>query len=137
MPEPRLIQSALDRELARDLRRSVLCGELNWDREAVDDGGDETASIALLFDGVKPVATGRLIRRAQRHWVDLVAVLPRERRRGRGAAVVALLTALAKSESAQALWVLAPLECASFFRACGFEGDSAGDPIQVLHKNLE
>jgi GNAT superfamily N-acetyltransferase len=133
MSQPRLTTSVLERELAQDLRRSVLCGELNWGRELVDDGWDGDADVALVLDGErgKPVATGRLIRRAEQWWVDLVAVLPKHRRRGLGRELVDFLAALGRQKGVSQILVLASGESVPFFQACGFV-EGPGDSVARL-----
>jgi GNAT superfamily N-acetyltransferase len=131
-PQPRLIASSLEREQVQDLRRTVLCGELHWQREAVDDGWDADADLALVMDGAKPLATARLIHRLDEWWVDLVAVLPARRGQGLGREVVAFLAAVAKQKGASGLRVLAPKETAPFFQACGFVEEQDAGILRVL-----
>ncbi|HTB21172.1 MAG TPA: GNAT family N-acetyltransferase [bacterium] len=136
MAPPRLAASKLERELAQDLRRSVLCGELNWGREAVDDGWDQGADVALVSDREKPVATGRLLQRSQRWWLDLVAVLPRHRRQGLGRELAAFLAGLAREKGADSLWVLAPPPSVPFFQACGFVRDQGDSELCLMVRNF-
>lgn len=136
MPRTRLCLSTLEREQAQDLRRSVLCGELNWDRELVADGFDEGAAVALALEGQKPVATGRLVQRTGRWWLDLVAVLPKQRRLGFGRELVDFLAASAGEKGVQDLWVLAPQGSAPFFQACGFIEDRRDASLGLFRRNL-
>jgi N-acetylglutamate synthase-like GNAT family acetyltransferase len=136
MPRTRLCLSTLEREQAQDLRRSVLCGELNWDRELVADGFDAGATVALALEGEKPVATGRLIERTGRWWLDLVAVLPKQRRLGFGRELVDFLAVSAGAKGVQDLWVLTPAGSAPFFQACGFIEDRSDTVVWLLHRKL-
>jgi GNAT superfamily N-acetyltransferase len=139
MPPPRLTTSTLERELAQDLRRSILCGELNWGREAVDDGWDKDADVALILDGAgdKPVATGRLIRRAEQWCLDLVAVLPKHRRRGLGRELVDFLASLARQKGALHLLALASSDAVPFFQACGFVEAPGDGVVRLLSRELD
>jgi GNAT superfamily N-acetyltransferase len=139
MSQARLTASTLEREQAQDLRRSVLCGELNWGRELVDDGWDQEADVALVVDGAggKPVATGRLIHRAERWWVDLVAVLPQHRRRGLGRGVVDFLADLGRKKGASHLLALVSEDAVPFFQACGFIGDPGDTVARLLSLRLD
>ena len=136
MATPRLAASKLERELAQDLRRSVLCGELNWGREAVDDGWDQEACVALLSVLEKPVATARLLQRSGLWWLDLLAVLPGHRRQGLGRALVSFLADLAREKGVQGLWVLVPLQNVPFFQACGFDRDQGDPDLCIMVRNL-
>ena len=107
---PRLTRSGLEREQVQDLRRSVFCGELSWDREAVDDGWDGDAELALAVEGVKPVGTARLLHRGDEWHLELLAVLPRQRRQGRGRGLVEFLAALARRKGAVRLLAVANRE---------------------------
>ncbi|MGH7441251.1 MAG: GNAT family N-acetyltransferase [bacterium] len=131
-----LASSPLDREQARDLRRSVLCGELSWGRDAVDDGWDEDADLALAVSAGKPVGTARLIVREQRAWVDLCAVLPRCRRQGLGSALLAFLEVRVLGRGLSELWVLAPASSGPFFRAVGFSAQGGEAEVLLLRKPL-
>jgi GNAT superfamily N-acetyltransferase len=138
MIQPRLTASPLERELACDLRRTVLCGELNWERDAVSDAldGDEATDIALAFAGEKPVATARLTRGPGGSFLELLAVLPAHRGRGLGSALVEFLAARARGLGAEELGVLAPRQLGPFFQARGFDLGHESGEIQYLKRDL-
>ncbi len=124
MSEPRLQRavSAFDLEQARDLRRSVLCGELDWPREAVLDPQDDSAAevwLAWLQD--KPVATARLALRDSQASLEALAVLPLYRRQGLGRQLILHLAALAKTQGQTQLLALSPESPAAFFQSMKFE----------------
>jgi GNAT superfamily N-acetyltransferase len=130
-------EGPLDREQAQDLRRSVLCGELHYSRELVDDGQDAASGVwlALALAGPKPVGTLRLQR--QGAWMlEHLAVLPRWRRQGVGRALVQ--AALISAAQAQAREVLAcgPLSAGAFFGALGFNVRKQEGALQVWQKAI-
>jgi len=119
-----------------DLRRSVLCGELNWDRAAVADGQDANAELLLGFDGPKPVATARLLQRESRWLLELCAVLPQRRRQGWGRAMADALAQKAREQGATQLHALAPRASAPFFLSCGFCVDHEDSEVLFLARTL-
>lgn len=139
MTQPRLAVSILDKELACDLRRTVLCGELHWERDAVRDTLDaqEGTDIALVFEGEKPVATARLVLREGNWLLELLAVLPAQRRRGLGRLVADFLAARALERGALELGVLAPQNLGPFFQTLGFALDHENSGIQYLKRDLQ
>ncbi len=136
MATVRFVESALDLEQARDLRRSVFCGEMNWDRSVVDDGSDPGDGVALGWEGGKPAATGRLARRGERAWLELLAVLPALRRRGLASAVVSLLGQRAKAAGSTEIWALAPAGSVPAFRGLGFLPRGGEDDVFLMAKGL-
>lgn len=114
-------QSPLDIEQVRDLRRSVLCGELNWPREFVDDPADSGASLFLASLGAKPVGSARLSIHDGAGQAELLAVLPRFRRQGIGRLLLEALEAEARKRSLSCLRSLAVGDSRAFFEACGYQ----------------
>ena len=108
--------SLLDIEQVKDIRRSVLCGELNWPRETVEDPADSGAILFLASLGPKPVACARLIVREGETHIECVAVLARFRRMGIGRALMAALEA--KAGASTHVLVAGPNQ--AFFEACAY-----------------
>jgi GNAT superfamily N-acetyltransferase len=113
-----LAKSPFDIEQVRDIRRSVLCGELNWPREVVEDPADldPSASLFLASLGPKPLASARLIRREGAWHAEALAVLPHFRGQGAGRA---LLSALEDAANGR-LWAAPTDAAAPFFEHCGY-----------------
>ena len=118
--------SQLDIEQVRDIRRSVLCGELNWPREAVEDPVDAKGILFLASAGHKPVASLRLVRREGKFQVECLAVLERFRRQGIGRAL--LEAAEAKAKACCQAHVIGPNR--AFFEACGYAATSIPELLE-------
>jgi GNAT superfamily N-acetyltransferase len=125
-----LASSNLDLEQARDLRRSVLCGELNWPREVVDDPADAQGSVFLAMLGPKPVGSARLIQREGKFHVECLAVLERFRRQGIGRALLSSMEQRAQS----CVVVLAQGAHVEFFEHCGYSFMSDAESLVRLEK---
>lgn len=125
-------QSALDIEQVRDIRRSVLCGELNWPRELVQDPSDTQALLVLASLGAKPVGSARLIKRDSKFQIEVVAVLERFRRQGIGRAMLVALESRAKGE----LLVMHPGPDTAFFERCGYVRHKGVTALIQLEKCL-
>jgi GNAT superfamily N-acetyltransferase len=126
--------SALEKAQIQDLRRSVLCGELHWPREIVEDDADGAAQLALATLGAKPVATGRLIEREGCFYLELVAVLQRFRALGIGRSLVEAIEARARQAGATRLRVLAPDSARDYFGKLGYL--PLGSAASALEKSL-
>lgn len=113
--------SPLDREQVYDLRRSVLCGEMHLDRDAVRDALDEGARLLLAWDGEKPVGTGRLVWRGSAACAEMLAVLPGWRRRGIGQGLLRRLADLARQDQAATLTLVGPKGLLPFLQGLGFD----------------
>ena len=114
------VSSSLERAQAEDLRRSVLCGELHWPREVVEEKGDSAAQLALVCLGPKAIATGRLIQREGFWHLELLAVLERFRKQGVGKRLVEALEERALQQGATRLRVLATEELCAYFGKMGY-----------------
>ena len=123
-----IAESSLDIEQARDIRRSALCGELNWPREIVSDPADLDATLAIAMLGAKPVASARLIRRDGVDHIELLAVLERFRKMGIGRSLLEVL----EKKSGQAVHVLAPGPESAFFEHCGYRRQAEGGAAAVF-----
>lgn len=128
--------SALEREQACDLRRSVLCGELHMGREAARDAEDDTAYLALVWDGEKPVGTGRLLAQGGLHQLQHLCVLPQYRRRGLGRLLVAHFEGVGREAGAAELVAVAPQGAQAFFVAAGFIVEKEDGEVALLRRQL-
>ena len=134
MEDIRPCLSRLDREQAFDIRRSVLCGELHLNREAAQDEDDETATLAVLWRGEKPVGTGRVVQRGSYWVIEHVCVLPEQRRQGLGRALVDYLHAQSLRLGAPELVAVSPVASSAFFARCGFAQVSAQSDLVLLKR---
>ena len=128
--------SALDIEQVRDLRRSVLCGELHWPRDIVQGPQDDGAHLALAMLGPKPVASGRLSKHEGDWAVDLIAVVAALRQKGVGRAVMEALEAKAKALGIGRLAAISPPESLVFFEQLGYKVYRRDDGFVILEKWL-
>ena len=124
------VTSPLDVEQARDIRRSVLCGELNWPREVADDPADLEARLFLASLGPKPLGSARLIQRKGAWHIEALAVLRPFRGLGVGKALLKALEQAAAGPLCSA--PQAGLE--PFFEHCGYAA-RPGDDASLLWKN--
>lgn len=124
-------QARLDLEQARDLRRSVLCGELGWPREVVNDPADAQGQVALGLLGPKPVATARLAQRQGEWTIEAMAVLPAFRGKGIGRSLIETLELRARALGVLRLSLLCPESAQAYFERFayfGMESQEAGLP---------
>jgi GNAT superfamily N-acetyltransferase len=126
--------SSLDIEQVRDLRRSVLCGEMNWSREWVEDPSDAKAVLALASVGQKPVASARLAERDGKFYVEVLAVLERFRRQGIGRRLMSTLEQWTQERKGSGLSVLAPSSIAPFFEHLGYQAVVSAQDLVTLEK---
>ncbi|HXB96721.1 MAG TPA: GNAT family N-acetyltransferase [bacterium] len=121
--------SALEREQAFDIRRTVLCGELHLGREAARDPFDEQALILVAWLGEKPVATGRMVERAPWWVLEHLAVLGPWRRQGIGRALLAAFRREAEAKSLPRLLAVGPSSALPFLQAGGFRLENEDDGV--------
>jgi ribosomal protein S18 acetylase RimI-like enzyme len=126
----------LDKEQVRDLRRSVLCGELNWPRESVEDPSDDRSVLLLASLGPKPVGCVRLQQEGHTFHIEVLAVLERFRKQGIGRRLVLELEKKAQEMGATAMAVLAPLSIAPFFEHLGYQSIPTADGFCRLGKSF-
>lgn len=135
--ELRTCAMALEREQAQDLRRSVLCGELHYSRDLVQDGFDALpgAWLGLALAGPKPVGTLRL--RQEGSWMlEHLAVLPAWRRRGVGRGLVNAALGQARAAGAAEVLACGPEAAGPFFSALGFSADRTEAGLTVWKTRL-
>jgi GNAT superfamily N-acetyltransferase len=136
--EVRAVESRLEREQAFDLRRSVLCGELHLHRDLVDDGQDahEGVWLGIAWSGPKPVGTVRLRRGPDAWHLELLAVLPPQRRAGVARALLNAAIAEAQRREALPFMAVGPASASGFFLAQGFEVCAQESGLTVWQKAL-
>jgi N-acetylglutamate synthase-like GNAT family acetyltransferase len=128
--------SALEREQAFDIRRSVLCGELHMNREAAQDEDDASAYLAIAWQGEKPVGTGRLIQRGEFWQVEHLCVLPEQRKAGIGRSLMEHFSAQAKAQGSHELVAVSPVATQAFFSRQGFSLVASQVDISVLKRPI-
>lgn len=136
MIEIRPCLSALDREQAFDIRRSVLCGELHLDREAARDAEDESAYLAIAWSGEKPVGTGRVLQRGAFWVLEHLCVLPEQRKTGVGRALLSHFEGHARERGSRELTVVSPVGAQAFFSKAGFNLAGSQGDISVLKRPI-
>jgi GNAT superfamily N-acetyltransferase len=136
--EVRAADGRLEREQAQDLRRSVLCGELHLHRDLVDDGQDEIPGtwLGVAWSGPKPVGTLRLRRGPDAWHVELLAVLPLQRRSGVAKELLGAALQRARQDVSVPVMAVGPLEASAFFKAQGFEVVAQESGLTVWQKAL-
>ena len=127
----------LDREQAFDIRRSVLCGELHLTREAAQDADDDTAYLAVAWNGEKPVGTGRLLQRGPFWQLEHLCVLPEQRRHGVGRQLLGHFAAQARSKGSASLLAVCPVAAQVFFHKTGFTLEASQGDISVLKLEIQ
>ena len=130
--------SALEREQAFDIRRTVLCGELHMGREAARDAFDDQALLLVGWLGEKPVATGRMVERAPWWVVEHLAVLGPWRRQGVGRALLAAFRAEGEAKGLPRLLAVGPSGALPFLQAGGFrlENEDEGVVLTAYYRVL-
>lgn len=93
------VRGALELEQIQDLRRTVLCGELDWPREVVREAQDALAIHFLASLGPKPLGSARLSENGGRFFLELLLVLSNFRRQGIGRELVDAAAAEAQKRS--------------------------------------
>jgi GNAT superfamily N-acetyltransferase len=134
----RAADGRLEREQAQDLRRSVLCGELHLHRDLVDDGQDEGPGtwLGIAWSGPKPVGTVRLRRGPDAWHVELLAVLPQQRRGGVARALLEAALTQARRDASAPIMAVGPLEASAFFQSQGFVVLAQESGLTVWQKAL-
>jgi predicted GNAT family N-acyltransferase len=119
----RFAASTQDLDAAYVLRRAVFEGEQNVPRPLDRDALDERATHAVAFDETgRCVGTGRVLRLdARQGQVGRQAVLPQDRRRGIGGAVLDALEHVARLQGLRELVVNSQLSARAFYEARGYQ----------------
>jgi predicted GNAT family N-acyltransferase len=105
---------------AAPIRFSVFVEEQGVPIDIELDGQDVLSVHAIVFDGEKPVATGRLLPDGH---IGRMAVLKDWRRRGIGALMLQSLMQRAKERGYAEVALSAQVQAVPFYRAHGFEAE--------------
>lgn len=128
------ITGAADQDAAFAIRRRVFCDEQHVDPALEFDGLDASCQQYLAFRNGRPVGTARLREAAPGAVkIERVAVLPNERRKGIGGALMARAIADARAAGAQRIAIHAQCHAEHFYAGLGFRTvggvfDEAGIP---------
>ncbi|MGT2886984.1 GNAT family N-acetyltransferase [Streptococcus didelphis] len=125
------------------IRYCVFVLEKGIDKEEEFDGFDEKDSIyAVVYDGEKPVSTGRFLpQTAYEARLTRIATLKEYRGLGYGAQIIQSLEKLAKTKGYQRLVIHSELTAKSFYESLGYQACSDtyiedGEICQTLEKNI-
>ena len=123
---------------ASPIRFTVFCEEQGVPREIELDEHDSASIHAVVFDGERPVATGRLLRDGH---IGRMAVLKDWRGRGIGGLMLQKLIERAKARGDREVALSAQVHAVAFYRAHGFipVGDEyleAGIKHQAMRRSL-
>ena len=138
-----MIRSAwLDKDItdALAIRRAVFIGEQHVPEAVEQDGHDRAARHVVVYDGEKPVATGRMLVLDGKCILGRVAVLKEERGKRYGDFVVRLLIRKATESGFDEQHIHAQTAARGFYEKLGFEayGDEFLEAgirhISMLHK---
>ena len=126
------------RSHASPIRFTVFCEEQGVPLEIELDEHDPVCIHAVVFDGEKPVATGRLLPDGH---IGRMAVLRDYRNRGLGGAMLQKLVEAARQRGDRDVILSAQVHAVPFYRAHGFvtEGDEymeAGIRHQEMRRRL-
>lgn len=106
------------------VRTSVFVNEQGFSAEIEIDDIDKTAYHIVMFDGPKPIATGRVFPERpgnkDTYVIGRVAVLKRYRGEGVGFKLMATLEECAKSLGAKKAILGAQLQAKEFYEKCGY-----------------
>ena len=121
----------------RDVRTDVFVREQSIPLALEYDEHDLTCTHAVVYDGLKPVATGRLDFQQQGR-IGRVAVLESYRRRGLGTLVMQALEEMARSGQADQLWFHAQISAVPFYLSLGYSvvGDEFME-ADIPHVSME
>ena len=105
---------------AHCIRREVFIKEQNVPESVEMDEEDKNADHIVVYDGRRPVATGRIVRREGRFILGRIAVLKEERGKRYGDLVVRMLTRRAFELGAQKQYIHAQLSVKAFYEKIGY-----------------
>ncbi len=103
----------------RDVRTDVFVREQAIPFELEYDENDLTCTHAVAYDGLKPVATGRLDFQQQGR-IGRVAVLESYRRRGLGTLIMQALEKEARAGNLTQIWFHAQVSAVPFYLSLGY-----------------
>lgn len=121
-----------------ELRRVVFIEEQGVPKDIEWDGRDNESRHVLALRGDQPVGCGRLMPDGK---IGRMAVLPSERGKGTGGAVLQRLIELAKEQGMTRVYVHAQQHAAPFYRRAGFVPrgatfEEAGIPHTTMHLEI-
>lgn len=108
---------------ARQIREAVFVKEQGFTMEF--DETDKSAFHAVIFDGEKPIATGRLFRENDGFVIGRIAVIKEYRGKSVGSLVVGVLEREAEQQGAAEVSLSAQLRAEGFYERLGYK--SHGD----------
>ena len=138
----RVVRDREELAAALAIRRSVFVEEQRIPRDLEEDGLDDAATHVLVFDGERPVGTGRLVVADDKHGVlARIAVVPDSRGKGLGGRVVERLEGKARELGLRQLTLHPHRHLERFYSALGYEtigGTSvvAGHELITMTKRL-
>ena len=117
-----LKEAASEQEMAhvREIRRKVFAEELGQETADVFSAPDEGSTCAIMYDGKKPVATGRLCFDDERWKICSIAVVIEERGAGLGDFLMRYLIRRAFDSGAGEVYVNALADARGFYEKLGF-----------------
>lgn len=131
-----------DLEQAFKIRLKVFVEEQNVPEEIEIDEIDPIADHALVYDGDKPAATGRVYQEQGIYMVGRIAVLKEYRGKGLGDLVTRMLLCRAFDMGAQEVHIHAQLQALKFYEKLNFKAygeiyDEAGieHTSMVIHRD--
>jgi hypothetical protein len=100
------------------IRTTVFVKEQNISADLDFDGQDGSAIHVLVFNGVKPIATARMLEDGH---IGRLAVLKTQRRKGAGSLVLKALINEAKRREIKSVYLASQLHAADFYQTQGFK----------------
>ena len=117
-------------EPAANIRRAVFEQELGWSREENEDGLDEFATHAIVYDGNEIAGAGRVAYLDGKYEIARICVLPQYRRKQYADFLLRMMCDRVFCVGAQTVWFTLPLRCKGLAENVGFE--AAGE-IETRH----
>ena len=117
-----LKEAVSEQEMAhcREIRRKVFVEELGQEVADVFSAPDEGSLCAIMYDGKKPVATGRLRFDGERWRIGSIAVVTEERGTGLGNFLMRYLIRQAFDSGADEVYVAALADARGFYEKLDF-----------------
>jgi predicted GNAT family N-acyltransferase len=116
----KVVEYAREGAAIRAIRDAVFVAEQGVPAELEHDELDVGAVHVLVYDGARPVATGRILADGR---IGRMAVLARERGRGAGRLMLAELVAAARRAGLDRVYCHAQCHALGFYEAMGFTAE--------------